>query len=218
MRVYHFIDEKWGLDNIRRRRLKIARISDLNDPFELEIASPDPTVRRAFRQTKAQLNGWAGLLCFSRDWRNPVQWAHYGDRHRGLCLGFDIPDPLLTTVVYRSRLLKADMVAMNGADDQQWEFYKKVLSTKYTHWKYENEVRLFIRLDDEDAQAKDLYFKSFDSEMALKEVIVGHRSELLRKDLIDAIGENAASVRLRRGRLAFNSYRVVTQSNPALWE
>jgi len=218
MRVYHFIDEKWGLDNIRRRRLKIARISDLNDPFELEIASPDPIVRRAFRQTKAQLNGWAGLLCFSRDWRNPVQWAHYGDRHRGLCLGFDIPDPLLTTVVYRSRLLKADMVAMNGADDRQWEFYKKVLSTKYTHWKYENEVRLFIRLDDEDAQAKNLYFKSFDSEMALKEVIVGHRSELPRKDLIDAIGENAASVRLRRGRLAFNSYRVVTQSNPTLWE
>ncbi|KPH05970.1 DUF2971 domain-containing protein [Rhizobium acidisoli] len=218
MRVYHFIDEKWGLDNIRRQRLKVARISDLNDPFELEIASPDPAVRSVFRRTKAELNEWAGLLCFSRDWRNPVQWAHYADRHRGMCLGFDIPDPFLTPVVYRSRLLKADMIAMNGSDDKQWEFYKKVLSTKYAHWKYENEVRLFIRIDEQDTMIKGLFFKAFDREMDLKEVIVGHRSELLRRDLVDAIGENAASVRLRRGRLAFNSYRVVTQRNSALWE
>jgi hypothetical protein len=34
MRVYHFINEEYGLDDLRRRRLKIATILELNDPFE----------------------------------------------------------------------------------------------------------------------------------------------------------------------------------------
>lgn len=35
LRVYHFVGPDHGLDDIRRRRLKIATIADLNDPFEL---------------------------------------------------------------------------------------------------------------------------------------------------------------------------------------
>jgi hypothetical protein len=31
------------------------------------------------------------LLCFSADWSHPLIWAHYSDKHRGLCLGFEIP-------------------------------------------------------------------------------------------------------------------------------
>ena len=35
MRVYKFLNAKWGLKALEDRRLKIARISDLNDPFAL---------------------------------------------------------------------------------------------------------------------------------------------------------------------------------------
>jgi len=35
MRLYHFTTAQYGLDNIDRRRLKIATIPDLNDPYEL---------------------------------------------------------------------------------------------------------------------------------------------------------------------------------------
>ncbi|MGH9611570.1 MAG: hypothetical protein ACRD4P_00670 [Bryobacteraceae bacterium] len=31
---FHFICEKYGLDDIKNRRLKISQIQDLNDPFE----------------------------------------------------------------------------------------------------------------------------------------------------------------------------------------
>ena len=210
MRLYHFIDQKYGLDDLRMKRLKVARISDLNDPFELEIASRDPAVRWAFRRTKAELDKWAGLLCFSRDWKNPVQWTHYADRHRGMCLGFDVPNAITTPVTYRARFLSADMGAMNGTTEERWAFYKRVLSTKYSHWRYENEVRLFIKLQDEDAETK-LYFKPFDDEIALREVIVGHRSTLSREDVTAALEENAASVSICKARLAFRSYTVVRQ-------
>jgi hypothetical protein len=35
MRLYHYLSEKHALDDLENKRLKIARIEDLNDPFEL---------------------------------------------------------------------------------------------------------------------------------------------------------------------------------------
>lgn len=99
MRVYHFLSRNYGLEDIRLRRLKIATLDDLNDPFEmLGMALRDLELRQAFRATKAKMAERAGLLCFSRHWRNPVQWSHYAERHQGLCLGFDIPDGAAATV------------------------------------------------------------------------------------------------------------------------
>lgn len=34
MRVYHYLEAKWALDNIRRRQLKLSKIDDMNDPYE----------------------------------------------------------------------------------------------------------------------------------------------------------------------------------------
>ena len=49
MRVYHFVNLEFGLDDLRRRRLKIATLNELNDPFELfGINLTDPALRHAF--------------------------------------------------------------------------------------------------------------------------------------------------------------------------
>lgn len=100
MRVYHFINEKFGLENIKRRRLKIARIDELNDPFEFIARADNERERAALRATREEQTKKTGLLCFSRSWQNPVQWSHYADRHRGFCLGFDVPDALIKEVTY----------------------------------------------------------------------------------------------------------------------
>jgi hypothetical protein len=45
-RAYHFISLQHGLDDLRQRHLKISRLDDLNDPFELwaiATRSPCPT-------------------------------------------------------------------------------------------------------------------------------------------------------------------------------
>jgi hypothetical protein len=34
MKVYHFRSAEFGIKSLRERRLKIARIMELNDPFE----------------------------------------------------------------------------------------------------------------------------------------------------------------------------------------
>lgn len=35
MRAYYFTSAKHGVDDIQNRRVKISRLSELNDPFEL---------------------------------------------------------------------------------------------------------------------------------------------------------------------------------------
>ncbi|MGO4524768.1 DUF2971 domain-containing protein [Microvirga sp. 2MCAF35] len=217
MRVYHFIDQKWGLDDIRKRHLKVSRVHDLNDPFEFEIATADREVRRAFRAVKDWLHESIGILCFSRDWKNPVQWAHYADRHRGLCLGFDIPDERLDSVRYSAMLTEPSDALLRKAGDDRWEHFKQIISTKYIHWQYENEVRVYVDLRGEKPDEEDRHFTDFSDEIALREVIVGHRSTLARDELKDALGDQATSVSLCKARLAFKSYSVVPQLNQSLW-
>jgi hypothetical protein len=93
MRAYKFLDAQYGLKTIGERRLKLSRVSDLNDPFELRSFDvTDIVLRRTFLATSKDVDQEKGLLCFSADWKNPVIWAHYSEKHRGLCLGFEIPE------------------------------------------------------------------------------------------------------------------------------
>lgn len=83
MRLYHFTCQKFGLLAIKDHRLKISRISGLNDPFEFLVWNLQDTVRRAkLRQWKMDRDNELGILCFSRKWSNPLLWGHYADNHR----------------------------------------------------------------------------------------------------------------------------------------
>ena len=108
MRLHHFINQAFGLEDLREKRLKVARISELNDPFEFAAVDwSDTESRQAWELMKQSMSNDYGLLCFSKTWSNPVQWAHYADKHKGLCLGFDISDELLTEVEYTDERVRS---------------------------------------------------------------------------------------------------------------
>ena len=217
MRVYHFVPRCYGMEDIVRRRLKIATLDQLNDPFELLAAAPrDPDQRAAFRRTKEQMGGRAGLLCFSRNWRNPVQWSHYADRHRGLCLGFDVADELVRPVIYRRHRTPFDPALLED-DDRASALMEELACTKFSHWRYKNEVRVFAALDERD-QETGLFFAPFSPTMALREVIVGAAADVGRAELGEAVGGLSGQVRMRKARLAFRSFNVVTQRRRDQWQ
>ena len=84
--------------------------------------------RNAVRQTRNGLATRRGILCFSPDWRDPVIWAHYSDKHEGICLGFEIPDDVCKKVTYVPRRLPFPTKPV--LDDAQ-----TMLFTKFDHWK-----------------------------------------------------------------------------------
>ncbi len=201
VRAYHFLPAHHALNDLRHRRLKIARLDELNDPFELwAVAQPDRRLRRAFRETKDEMARRFGVLCFCLSWHNPLLWSHYADRHRGAALGFDVDNQILKAVSYIKQRPVLEQINMEVA---HWLLY-----TKYMGWEYEQEARIFTTLEDRD-HASGLYFADFNEQLVLREVIVGPLSAITKQDLHGALG-NTADVSFTKGRLAFNSFQVVT--------
>lgn len=218
MLVYHFLNEEFGLADLRQRRLKIATLNELNDPFEFfGVALSDPPLRRAFHAMKAKIASEAGMLCFSRDWHNPVQWSHYAAKHTGLCLGFEIPDEHLGAVSYSRKRLVVETESFRNPQQLTHEAVMKFLYTKYAHWRYEKEVRCFITLEDKDPE-NGLYFADFNDNRRLTTVIVGARSRIKKADVYGALGDLAPTVETFKARLAFKTFRVVRQNDAKLWD
>lgn len=218
MRAYYFVKQPYGLENLEKRRLKIAQIMDLNDPFELAApANSDHNQRYAFLQTKLQLSEKSGLICLSKAWNNPVMWSHYADRHTGICLGFDILRSNCVDVRYTTRRNLIDWEKFGIESDYGPKMMTKTLSTKFSHWKYEKEVRMFVELFDQPDENGN-HFIEIGAALKLREVIVGAHSEISRNELDTALGGLRSEVVKRKARLAFRTFKVVNQMKASLWK
>ena len=216
MRVYHFVCQRFGLESLEQRRLKIARIAELNDPFEWMARAENERERTALREMKEEQNKKSGLLCFSKSWESPVLWSHYADRHRGVCLAFEVPDALIKEVDYRKSPLRFERHRFLADSRFAQEFSDQLVSTKYQDWQYEREIRLFVKLDPK-AEIDGRYFCDFSNDLRLAEVIVGVESLMNRQAILTALGEISVDVKIRKARLAFKSFRIIEQRNSPVW-
>lgn len=204
MRVYHLLPRKWALDDLEHGRLKVAKFEDLNDPFELRgVNLGDRTVRTRFNRWRKLTSGKLGLLCFSKNWRNPVLWSHYADQHRGICLGFDVPADCLDKVEYVPHRLRFEQLI--PSDEQLLE----LLRTKYKDWAYEAEFRRILRLE-ETYKIGNRHFRSFGADLALREVVLGARCTVKKNELERLVGERFNRIELVQARAAFQTFNVVT--------
>lgn len=217
-RVYHFCDERYGLENIEKSRLKVATIMDLNDPFELlGYSSSDSDIRRHILGFKQSAASQFGFLCFSKSFRSPVQWGHYANKHKGVCLGFDIPSDKIADIEYRFGRIDFDIpryVDMNK--QQRFDMMKKLLLIKHSQWRYEKEVRRILLLSESEKEG-DLYFRSFSHVGELKQVIVGCNSSITQDHLFQKLGSRSGSVECFKVRTAFRSYQIVRNKDKSLW-
>ena len=203
MIVYYFTSAKYGLENLKLKRLKISEFSNVNDPFELlGIEMREKEVRETVNFEKSKISKKYGLLCFSEDKYNPVQWAHYADNHKGVCLGFDIPENKLRKVKYVSeRLARCTL--------DQPDCNEKMLTTKFSHWSYEQERRLIIEFGKYLPDSKGLRFEEFSNEMTLKEVYIGCKSKLTFNDIASSFPCGFKSVIVKTTRPSFRDFRIV---------
>ena len=99
------------------------------------------------------------------------------------------------------------------SDKEGKELMKRIVSTKYSHWSYEKEYRVFTLLQNEEIDG--LYYSNFSDELKLKEVIVGVCSYVTRSKIEDALGEMANSVEIFKVRQDFRAFVVVRDQNNA---
>ena len=205
MRLYHFLPAKHALFDISKRRIKVAELDDLNDPFELfSVRLPSPAHRTVWRGFVRDVARSFGVICFSKSWKNPLLWSHYADKHKGICLGFDVAHKYVEPVRYRCTRLPIDIrlnLPMGGLGQDEM---REIFYTKFSGWRYEKELRVGTRLSSKETGR---YFREFRGALRLREVIVGVRCKVPRHIIEKAVGR--LTVRLIRARLAFNTFNVV---------
>jgi len=209
MRVYHFIAEKWAKEALKQKRLKVSNINTLNDPFEFHVgfSKPNRKIINTFRVWKKEISKEFGILCFSKNWHNPLLWSHYAEKHTGFALGFEIQEDKATKITYsKSRpLFKWDGMPRDPIPRQN--FLDKLIKTKFVSWKYEEEYRLVYKLNTLDYE-DGFYFQEFDTNLVLKEVIAGCNSKMSDKEFLNLL-DGYTRITAIKSRMALKKFSIV---------
>lgn len=140
----------------------------------------------------------------------PLMWSHYGDQHKGVCIGYSVPDSAaadLHKITYGgSRLIEASAVAamLDGDDDARRRVDEAVLTRKAIDWRYEREWRLVGSRGPQD------------SPLELEEVVFGMRcSHTVKFAIVRALERRRRPVKFyeireRRGRFLLGRYVLDT--------
>jgi hypothetical protein len=203
MRVFHFLKFEHGLAALSTGQLKVARIADLNDPFELlGPALPDRAARVALNRVKLSVDAKFGFLCFSRAWRNPLLWSHYADRHRGVAVEVELPEEQAMEVRYSRRRIEWDFRRILRSGGFTHSHVDRLTTTKSSHWGYEREVRAAVELRTADSRDGLLF-----ADVDIRGVVLGALARDRRHE-VAAAAKAREAVLLTQPRLAFNTYEI----------
>ncbi|CAA0113258.1 DUF2971 domain-containing protein [Zhongshania aliphaticivorans] len=207
MRVYHFLNERYGLEAISNKTLKVSRLKSLNDPFEYyHIDTENYGTRSILKERLNHANRELGIICFSRNYTSPAQWAHYGDSHRGICLGFDIPDSELFDIEYVERRTEGKEFK-NSLDLKGMQYIKYMLSKKHEHWKYEQEVRMLVPFPEKIMDER-LMFVPFAEKFSLREIMLGVRCATSAKKIKSYLGQGRGCVQVYKMEMSKTEYEI----------
>lgn len=162
------------LDHIARQSRKAAErlLSDIRynatNP-EYEVDDPKKYLLGYHVQEELLRRYDRGVFSLAERANCPLMWSHYGDQHRGICLGYSVPDDAagdIHKIGYGgSRLVQAsDVFVMLGGDQAAHRRVDEaVLLKKARPWAYEREWRLLGPRGEHD------------SPLELEEVVFGMR-------------------------------------------
>ncbi|MDI4237759.1 DUF2971 domain-containing protein [Bradyrhizobium sp. Arg237L] len=156
-----------------RRRAKelIAEIRYNAENPEYEIENPFVFLLGQYVEEELLRQYDKGIVSFAERANCPLMWSHYGDQHKGVCIGYSVPvdaaENFYKVKYGGSRLVQVSkVVAMLDGDDMARQAVDAaVLLRKAASWRYEREWRLIGQRGLRD------------SPLELEEVIFGMRCE-----------------------------------------
>lgn len=155
----------FALDIIINKRLFCADWKSLNDPMEGVFAyshrtSDEEDVRDRVTQVIEEKQGLR-VCSLSKTFDSHLLWAHYAGGFDGMAIEIELPSkhPSVRDVKYRGVFATVNLEHPNDPGAVATD----ILSSKYSEWKYEKEVRILQRN------------QWFHFDEPVKRVIAGHR-------------------------------------------
>ena len=149
------------------------------------------------------------LYCLSSKLDSELMWAHYSDKHRGICLEFDAGNELFSQAL---KLSYGENYPSYDLTTETEDENLRPLITKSAAWNYEDEYRL-IALEENAAVPEDtLMTQSNYIELpdgALSAIIVGCLApDSTLNDIKELIEPSTCSVELKRAVRARDQYKL----------
>ena len=88
------------IDDLKKGHLYLSKVSDLNDPFELNVY--DKKSKRNHKIDNVR------ILCLTNSHLKKRMWSHYADSHKGVCLTVKVPKKYMREIHSTSKRVYAD--------------------------------------------------------------------------------------------------------------
>jgi len=148
------------LDVVANYRLYVPRPREFNDPFDC-IVKLENKAQNSQEEIQRRVDTYSGVLSFCEDNDNILLWAHYSNKHYGICLEFDMNQwkdmpvhlarlkykmkrPLISSEDLSNASASSAPGSSFGVDATVREpvFLNKMAFVKHKDWKYEKEWRI----------------------------------------------------------------------------
>lgn len=138
-----------------------------NPDYEISVIEAERRLLTYEIQSELLKQNNRGVCCFSEEHDNPLLWSHYGDQHKGFCVGYSLnrnPKPIINKVMYGgARTVKTSLIAhavLNQDRKAQETLNGNVLLRKAKPWDYEKEWRIFesVGLQDSPLKLEEVIF------------------------------------------------------------
>lgn len=170
MKLYHYTKfEDIIYKILPKMQLKYGSFLNMNDPLEFYQSvrirlnsNTIPHINRISDEFDQQIKNYK-LISFCKDsenrkgWQLPTMWAHYADKHEGVCLEFEFnieDDDNNRSIEYVDKIPNYPMISeMQENLTQQVNNYiqdlkKLVFFKKLKDWQIENEYRMIYKSDN----------------------------------------------------------------------
>ena len=176
MVLYHYLEPRWALKDLREHQMRGSRYTNLNDPRELRMVNlrfegyelASDAIPRLYDRYRDEM-----IICFSESWNIPRMWEKYGVSesrlsHGGICLKLKVlpaegGKQLLKKVQYVATkrtvtipgalgdaFKSQDVKSLDDALVDKLEPYiMQLFCTKERRWSYEREWRAFVHRSEE---------------------------------------------------------------------
>lgn len=142
-----------------------AIVDDLADKLQRNL--------NLMKQETEKGMGELGVCCFSTMDNSILQWSHYSDYHKGICLKFDITEDAAFFLIPVIVAYRKVMQHYNHFT-QSKNIVDYLIRPKFHEWSYESEIRIVKTAQSILDNSGNRAFKFND--IALKEVIFGSKT------------------------------------------
>ncbi len=132
-----------------------------NPDYEVSVEEAECDLLTYAIQTELLKQNNRGVCCLSEEYNNPLLWSHYGDQHKGFCIGYSLdrnPKPKINKVDYGGeRTVSTSLIAkaiLHQDEQARGVLDRQMFLRKAGSWQYEKEWRLFDSIGVQNSPLK----------------------------------------------------------------